>query len=384
MRARLDATDWRILKELQANGRITNVDLARKVGISPPPCLRRVRALEEAGIISGYFALLDEKSLDFQVIAFANVGLHSQSEPDLRAFENRVLAWPMVRECYMLSGETDFILKCVAPDLTAFQDFIINELTAAPNVASVKTTLVIRRVKFDPGVPITQLQQARRTGALRAQSTADLRQIGGGHSATLRSLPWNNGPQHTLSMDPRGGRRVTDDIRARMVAVLPRLRRFAYALTGSTEQGDDLVQETCLRALSRVERWQPGSRLDSWMYRIAQNIWLDRMRANKVRGEVVDVDVVEELPGLDGREVTESQLTLEEVDAALGRLPTEQRAVIALVCIEGVSYKEAAEITGVPIGTIMSRLARARQALHAILDEPATMRNARVAAKTGS
>jgi RNA polymerase sigma-70 factor (ECF subfamily) len=120
------------------------------------------------------------------------------------------------------------------------------------------------------------------------------------------------------------------------------------------------------------------------MYRIAQNIWLDRMRANKVRGEVVDVDVVQELPGLDGREVTESQLTLEEVDAALGRLPTEQRAVIALVCIEGVSYKEAAEITGVPIGTIMSRLARARQALHAILDEPATVRNASVAAKTGS
>ena len=121
-------------------------------------------------------------------------------------------------------------------------------------------------------------------------------------------------------MDPRGGRRVTDDIRARMVAVLPRLRRFAYALTGSTEQGDDLVQETCLRALSRVERWQPGSRLNSWMYRIAQNIWLDRMRANKVRGEVVDVDVVEALPGLDGREVTESQLTLEEVDAALGQI----------------------------------------------------------------
>jgi RNA polymerase sigma-70 factor, ECF subfamily len=139
-----------------------------------------------------------------------------------------------------------------------------------------------------------------------------------------------------------------------------------------------------LRALSRVERWQPGSRLDSWMYRIAQNIWLDRMRANKVRGEVVDVDVVEGLPGLDGRDVTESQLTLEEVDAALGQLPTEQRAVIALVCIEGLSYKEAAEITGVPIGTIMSRLARARQALHAILDAPATARTANVAAKTGS
>ena len=103
MRARLDATDWRILKELQANGRISNVDLARKVGISPPPCLRRVRALEQAGMIAGYFGMLDEKSVGFEVIAFAMVGLHSQAEADLRAFENRVLAWPLVRECYMLS-----------------------------------------------------------------------------------------------------------------------------------------------------------------------------------------------------------------------------------------------------------------------------------------
>ena len=165
MRARLDATDWRILKELQANGRITNVDLAEKVGISPPPCLRRVRALEQAGMIAGYFAQLDEKMVGFEVIAFAMVGLHSQSEADLRAFENRVLAWPLVRECYMLSGETDFLLKCVAPDLTAFQDFVIEELTAAANVAGVKTTLVIRRVKFEPGVPVT-LAQARRSSAM--------------------------------------------------------------------------------------------------------------------------------------------------------------------------------------------------------------------------
>ena len=160
MRARLDATDWRILKELQSNGRISNVELARKVGISPPPCLRRVRALEQAGMIAGYFGMLDEKSVGFEVIAFAMVGLHSQAEADLRAFENRVLAWPLVRECYMLSGETDFLLKCVAPDLTAFQDFIIDELTAAPNVASVKTTLVIRRVKFEPGVPVALAQRA--------------------------------------------------------------------------------------------------------------------------------------------------------------------------------------------------------------------------------
>jgi RNA polymerase sigma-70 factor, ECF subfamily len=178
---------------------------------------------------------------------------------------------------------------------------------------------------------------------------------------------------------------VTDEFRARMVAVLPRLRRFAYALTGSTEQGDDLVQETCVRALSRVERWQPGSRLDSWMYRIAQNLWLDQMRANKVRGEIVDIDLMEVLPGSDGREITESQLTLEAVDAALQKLPAEQRAVIALVCIEGVSYKEAADITGVPMGTIMSRLARARRALHAILDEAPPARTNRVAGvNTGS
>jgi DNA-binding Lrp family transcriptional regulator len=162
MRARLDATDWRILKELQANGRITNVELAEKVGISPPPCLRRVRALEQAGMIAGYFAQLDEKMVGFEVIAFAMVGLHSQSEADLRAFENRVLAWPLVRECYMLSGETDFLLKCVAPDLTAFQDFVIEQLTTAANVASVKTTLIIRRVKFEPGVPIG-VAQVRRT-----------------------------------------------------------------------------------------------------------------------------------------------------------------------------------------------------------------------------
>jgi len=161
MRARLDATDWRILKELQANGRITNVELAQKVGISPPPCLRRVRALEQSGMIAGYFALLDEKTIGFEVIAFAMVGLHSQAEADLRAFENRVLAWVLMRECYMLSGETDFLLKCVAPDLTTFQDFIIDELTAAPNVASVKTTLVIRRVKFEPGVPVALAQRRR-------------------------------------------------------------------------------------------------------------------------------------------------------------------------------------------------------------------------------
>ena len=154
MRHRLDATDWRILAELQADGRITNVELARRAGISAPPCLRRVRALEEQGILKGTFAHIDERLTGFGLTAFAMVGLSSQAEADLIAFETLAGGWDFVRECTMLSGETDFLLKCVAPDLPTFQDFIIHELTAAPNVASVKTALAIRRSKFAPGVPI--------------------------------------------------------------------------------------------------------------------------------------------------------------------------------------------------------------------------------------
>lgn len=156
MRPNLDSTDWRILKELQADGRMTNIALAGKVGLSAPPCLRRVRALEEAGLVTGYTALVDEKALGFEVTAFALVGLHAQAEADLRAFENRILGWANVREAYMLSGESDYILKCVARDMTEFQDFVLNELTAAPNVASVKTQMAIRRAKLAPGVPVLE------------------------------------------------------------------------------------------------------------------------------------------------------------------------------------------------------------------------------------
>ena len=154
MAARIDQTDWRILKELMADGSITNVALAKRIELSAPPCLRRVRALEQSGIITGYTAIVDEKLLGFEVTAFALVGLHSQSEADLRAFENRVLSWPAVRDAYMLSGESDYILHCVARDMTSFQNFILNDLTAAPNVASVKTNLAIRRAKLAPGVPV--------------------------------------------------------------------------------------------------------------------------------------------------------------------------------------------------------------------------------------
>ena len=159
MPVRLDPLDWRILKELQSDGRMTNVALAARVGLSAPPCLRRVRALEEAGLISGYTVLLDEAALGYKLIAFAMVGLHNQAETELRAFENMVLGWHIVREAYMLSGESDYMLKCVASDLTAFQDFVLEELTAAPNVASVKTFLTIRRAKREPGVPIASIDE---------------------------------------------------------------------------------------------------------------------------------------------------------------------------------------------------------------------------------
>lgn len=156
----IDDIDLQILGELQQDGRMTNVELARKVGLTAPPCLRRVRALEDAGVIQGYTALIDEKALGFELTAFAMVGLHNQAEPDLRAFENRVLGWPMVREAHMLSGESDYILKCVAPDLSSFQEFVLKELTAAPNVASVKTNLAIRRAKLAPGVPMSARDDA--------------------------------------------------------------------------------------------------------------------------------------------------------------------------------------------------------------------------------
>jgi DNA-binding Lrp family transcriptional regulator len=151
--ARLDAIDRKILKELQDNGRITNVELARRVGISAPPCLRRVRALEQVGYIKGYRALLDAKLLDFEVTAFALVHLSSQAEADLAEFESFVRAQPLVRECWMLSGEIDFILKCVAPNLAAFQT-LVTELTAAPHVRNVKTSLALHNSKDAAMVPM--------------------------------------------------------------------------------------------------------------------------------------------------------------------------------------------------------------------------------------
>lgn len=157
--SKLDPIDRMILAELQADGRMTNVELAKRVGISAPPCLRRVRSLEEAGYIRGFHADVDARALGFEVQVFAMVGLHSQAETDLSAFEAKCAQWPLVRECHMLNGEIDFILKCVAPDLSSFQSFLTGQLTSADNVASVKTSLVIRGAKDEPGVPFDVLEQ---------------------------------------------------------------------------------------------------------------------------------------------------------------------------------------------------------------------------------
>jgi len=163
---KLDRIDRRILDLLQADGRMTNIALARRVGISPPPCLRRVRALEGAGLIRGYHADLAVEALGFMVTVFAQIGLRSQAETDLKAFENLVATWPEVREAHMLAGETDFLLKIVAPDWDSYQRFLSDRLTAAPNVAHVKSALVLRVSKSAPGVPFPGLDEKPLTPAV--------------------------------------------------------------------------------------------------------------------------------------------------------------------------------------------------------------------------
>ena len=149
-----DRIDRQILGLLQDDGRMTNVDLAERVGLTAPPCLRRVRALEEQGAIRGYHASLDPATLGYPITVFALVSLRSQAEQDLALFEDHIATIPEVRECHMLNGEIDFILKIVATDLKAFQEILTTHLTPAPNVASVKTSLTIRTSKALPGIPV--------------------------------------------------------------------------------------------------------------------------------------------------------------------------------------------------------------------------------------
>ena len=179
------------------------------------------------------------------------------------------------------------------------------------------------------------------------------------------SLGWKHGEE------PAGAAEREHPVSAQfgdqLVAVLPRLRRFARGLTGTAAEADDLVQAACERALARSHQFQEGTRFDSWMFRIVQTIWIDQLRAREVRKE--DGDVAEERLGSDAPlRVIEARLALAEVRRAVERLPADQRTVLMLVAVEGLSYKEAAAVVEVPVGTIMSRLARARTALQQQLD----------------
>ena len=166
---------------------------------------------------------------------------------------------------------------------------------------------------------------------------------------------------------------MTNEVGRRIVELLPRLRRFAYALSGDPDKGDDLVQEGCARAFANIDQWRLGTRLDSWMYKIIHNIWRDQKRASKVRGVAIDLDSAPELAGEDGRDIVNSRLTLRRVLDGLASLPEEQQALITLVSIEGHSYEDAAAILGIPVGTATSRLVRGRRALHAIAIEGTNM-----------
>ena len=172
------------------------------------------------------------------------------------------------------------------------------------------------------------------------------------------------------SSDPAasGFRPVSARFSDQLVAVLPRLRRFARGLTGSVVEADDLVQAACERALTREHQFQEGTRFDSWMFRIVQTIWIDQIRARDVRKEEPETEA-ERIGSDESMRRAEARLGLAEVRQALGTLPAEQRTALMLVTVDGLSYKEAAAVADVPVGTIMSRLARARMALQARLGE---------------
>lgn len=156
---------------------------------------------------------------------------------------------------------------------------------------------------------------------------------------------------------------MTTPFQRDLLALIPKLRRFALSLSGNPADGDDLVQAACEKALRNQDQFQPGSRMDSWMYRIIQTAWLDDLRKRKVRGVVVDPDDVEIGDGGRAAQLPEDRMMLERTTAAMARLPEAQRAVLSLVAIEGLSYKEAADVLDLPVGTVMSRLSRAREAL---------------------
>jgi len=158
-----------------------------------------------------------------------------------------------------------------------------------------------------------------------------------------------------------------DEFGQQMIALLPNLRRFAISLCRSSDIADDLVQETCEKALANQSSFKPGTRLNAWLFRILRNCWIDRIRHAKTRGICIDIDDAHDLVGVDGRASTEHRLMLDVTARAIARLPDDQREVLVLVCVEELSYRETAALLDLPIGTVMSRLARARQKLGDVL-----------------
>ena len=155
-KVKLDKIDRIILNQLLKDGRMTNVELAEKAGISAPPCLRRVRTLENNGIIEGYHARVDAAALGYTVTVFTHIGLENQNDEELRKFERQVQDWERVRECYLISGDSDFLLKVVAKDWDDYQQFLTTRLTSTPNIKHVRSSMGVRVCKHNPGVPIAE------------------------------------------------------------------------------------------------------------------------------------------------------------------------------------------------------------------------------------
>ena len=191
-------------------------------------------------------------------------------------------------------------------------------------------------------------------------------------SAPLFRCRGNNGGCASLwryELSGSTSERQTDAVRDELVALLPRLRRFCITLAGSVDGGDDLAQAAVVRGLDRLSLWKEGTRLDSWLFRIAQNLHIDSMRARSVRGTRVDLDELAGLTGDDGRAVTEARSDLDAALDAISGLSDGQRVLLVLVVVEGCTYREAAERLGIPIGTVMSRIARARAAVASRIDQ---------------
>lgn len=152
----LDDIDRRILAELQRDGRLSNVELAARVGLSASPCLARVRRLEREGILKGYVALVSPEALGLAITVFIQVALERQSERTLEIFETRVRAFPEVMECYLMTGDSDYLLRLVAPDVQALQRFIIQDLTTIPGVANIRSSFALKQVAYRTALPLSE------------------------------------------------------------------------------------------------------------------------------------------------------------------------------------------------------------------------------------